>query len=121
MLATLGYVALLITFLLCLYGVGAVIFGVRNNKPAWVDSARNAMLLTFPMLSISSLILVYLLVTNQFQVEYVSAVTSTSMPIYLRVTALWGGQEGSLLFWSWLLSGFASAVTLRSWKRDRDF
>jgi cytochrome c-type biogenesis protein CcmF len=43
------------------------------------------------------------------------------MPLYLRVTALWGGQAGSLLFWSWLMSAFASAVTLRKWQRDREF
>jgi cytochrome c-type biogenesis protein CcmF len=43
------------------------------------------------------------------------------MPLYLKITALWGGQAGSLVFWSWLLSLFASAVTLRKWDRDREF
>jgi cytochrome c-type biogenesis protein CcmF len=41
--------------------------------------------------------------------------------MYLKVTALWGGQEGSLLFWSWLMSAFTTAVTLRKWDRDREF
>jgi cytochrome c-type biogenesis protein CcmF len=48
-------------------------------------------------------------------------VTSSSMPTYLKVTAWWGGQAGSLLFWSWLMSAFASAVTLRKWERDLEF
>ncbi|MCH7663018.1 MAG: cytochrome c biogenesis protein CcsA [Chloroflexi bacterium] len=121
MLADIGNAALVIAFLLCLYGSAAAIYGAQKNAPAWVDSARNAMLLTFPLLTISALSLIYLLVSNQFQVEYVAAVTSRSMPVYLRITALWGGQEGSLLFWSWLLAGFAAAVTLRDWKRDREF
>jgi cytochrome c-type biogenesis protein CcmF len=43
------------------------------------------------------------------------------MPTYLKVTAWWGGQAGSLLFWSWLMSAFASLVTLRKWDRDREF
>jgi cytochrome c-type biogenesis protein CcmF len=43
------------------------------------------------------------------------------MPLYLKITAWWGGQAGSLLFWSWLMSAFASAVTLRKWERDREF
>jgi cytochrome c-type biogenesis protein CcmF len=43
------------------------------------------------------------------------------MPTYLKVTAWWGGQSGSLLFWGWLLSVFTSAVTLRKWDRDREF
>ena len=79
------------------------------------------MLLTFPLITLSVLSLIYLLVTGDYQVEYVSSVTSNSMPIYLRITALWGGQSGSLLFWSWLLSAFATAVTLRKWERDREF
>ncbi len=43
------------------------------------------------------------------------------MPIYLKITAWWGGQAGSLLFWSWLMAAFASLVTLRKWDRDREF
>ena len=121
MLADIGSAALIFAFLLCIYGSAAAVYGALKNAPAWVDSGRNAMLLTFPLLSVSALSLTYLLVTNQFQVEYVSAVTSRSMPVYLRITSLWGGQEGSLLFWSWLLAGFAAAVTLRDWKRDREF
>ncbi|NDJ53568.1 MAG: heme lyase CcmF/NrfE family subunit [Chloroflexi bacterium] len=42
------------------------------------------------------------------------------MPTYLRVTALWGGQAGSLLFWTWLLATFISAAMLRNWKAERN-
>ncbi len=79
------------------------------------------MLLTFPLLSITSICLVYLLVNNHFEIQYVTEVTSRSLPIYLRITALWGGQAGSLILWSWLMSAFASAVMLRKWDRDREF
>jgi cytochrome c-type biogenesis protein CcmF len=43
------------------------------------------------------------------------------MPLYLKVTALWGGQAGSLLFWSWLMGTFAGLALLRKWDRDRAF
>ena len=121
MIADLGYGAIVITFLISIYGVIAAVYGARKNAPAWVGSARNAMLLTFPLLTLASLALVYLLVDKHFEVEYVASVTSNSMPLYLRITAWWGGQAGSLLFWSWLMSAFASAVTLRKWDRDREF
>jgi len=121
MIANFGYGALVITFLVSLFGIGAAIFGLLKQKPAWVDSARNAMLLTFPLLTLSALSIIYLLVTDHYEVEYVANVTSRSMPLYLKVTALWGGQAGSLIFWSCLMSAFASAVTLRSWERDREF
>ncbi len=121
MIANLGYGALVITFIVSLYGAGAAFYGVRRNNPAWVDSARNGMLLTFPLLTLSALSIIVLLVTDHYEVEYVASVTSRSMPMYLKITALWGGQSGSLVFWSWLMSAFASAVTLRKWDRDREF
>ena len=121
MIAGFGFGALVITFLVSLYGIGAAVYGAHNNDRRWVESARLAMLLTFPLISISALSLIYLLVTGRFEYEFVSSVTSKSMPVYLRITSLWGGQSGSLIFWSWLLSAFASAVTLRKWDRDQEF
>ena len=121
MIANLGYGALIITFLVALYGIGAALLGLWKSKPAWIDSARNATLLTFPLMALTALSIIYLLVANHFEVEYVASVTSLSMPAYLKVTALWGGQAGSLIFWSLLMSAFASAVMLRKWDRDREF
>jgi cytochrome c-type biogenesis protein CcmF len=121
MVANLGYGALVITLLVSIYGIGAAYYGARKNKHAWVASARNATLLTFPLITVSALSIIYLLVTNDYQVDYVASVTSNSMPGYLKVTALWGGQPGSLVFWSWLMAAFASAVTLRKWERDQEF
>jgi cytochrome c-type biogenesis protein CcmF len=121
MLGNIGFGALVITFAVSLYGIAAAIYGVRTNRPAWVQSARSAQLLTFPLLTISALSLILLLVNNQYNVQYVYNTTSSTMPIYLKVTALWGAQAGSLLFWSWLMAAFASAVTLRKWSRDSEF
>jgi len=121
MIANLGFGALVIAFILSLYGIGAAIYGAKNQSVKWVESARLSMLLTFPLIAAAALSLIYLLVNHQFQFEYVASVTSRSMPLYLRITALWGGQAGSLIFWSLLMSAFASAVTLRKWDRDAEF
>ena len=121
MIVNLGFGALLIAFILCIYGAAAAAYGARDGRDPWLASARSAMLLTFPLLTLAALSIIYALVTFDFQLDYVASVTSRSMPTYLRVTALWGGQAGSLLFWAWLMSAFASAVMLRDWRRDREF
>src|SRR3990172_4657991 len=121
MVSNFGFGALVITLIVSIYGIIAAVYGARKNSLAWVESARKAMLLTFPLISLVALSIIYLLVTGDYQVQYVYNVTSSTMPIYLKVTALWGGQAGSLIFWSLLLSAFASAVTLRKWDRDREF
>jgi cytochrome c-type biogenesis protein CcmF len=121
MLADFGFGVLIVTFLVALYSAIAAVLGERKQSSHMVESARRAQLLTFPLLSLASLVLIYLLVNNHFDVSFVYEVTSRSMPTYLKITAWWGGQAGSLLFWAWLLSAFTSAVTLRKWERDREF
>jgi len=121
MIANFGFGVLFITFLVTVYSVFAAIYGDRKQIPAMVESARRAMLLTWPLLTLTAGVLIYLLVNNHYEVQFVYEVTSRSMPTYLKVTAWWGGQAGSLLFWSWLMSAFASLVTLRKWDRDREF
>ncbi|MBM3151991.1 MAG: heme lyase CcmF/NrfE family subunit [Chloroflexi bacterium] len=121
MIPDFGLGILAMAFIVSLFAVGAAIYGETAHKPRWVESARRAMLLTFPLVTLAALLLIYLLVSGRYDVEYVYSVTNNAMPSYLKVTALWGGQPGSLLFWAWLLAAFASAVTLRKWERDREF
>jgi cytochrome c-type biogenesis protein CcmF len=121
MLAEFGFGALILAFITALFSVGAAIYGYFKKYNQWVESSRRALQLTFPMVALSALSLVYLLVTGHFEVEYVYSVTSRSMPTYLKATALWGGQAGSLIFWSLMMSAFASAVTFRKWDRDKEF
>jgi cytochrome c-type biogenesis protein CcmF len=121
MLAEFGYGVLAVTFVLALYSVGASIYGYFTKSAAMVESARRSMLLTFPLLTLAAGVLIALLVNGDFQVQFVYEVTSKSMPTYLKITAWWGGQSGSLLFWSWLMSAFTSAVMLRRWNRDQEF
>ena len=121
MVANVGFFTLVVTFVVALYGAGMAAFGSLRHRPAWVESARHAMLLTWPLLTVSSLCLIYLLVTGAYDIQYVASTTSSAMPVYLRVTAWWGGQAGSLLFWSWLMAGFATVASVRNWDRDREF
>ena len=121
MIADFGYGILVVSLLVSLYSVGAALTGVKVKSTALVESARRAMLLTWPLITVSALALIYLLVNNHYEISFVYEVTSRSMPTYLKITAWWGGQAGSLVFWSWLMAAFASLVTLRKWDRDREF
>ena len=121
MLANVGFFTIVVTFGVALYGAGAAAFGTLRRRPALIDSARNAMLLTWPLLSVASGCLIGLLVSGAYDVAYVASTTSNAMPAYLKVTAWWGGQAGSLLFWSWLMAAFTTAASARNWERDREF
>lgn len=120
MIANVGYFSLVLAFLAALYGAVAAAYGERSGRSQYIESARHAMLLTWPLVTVSALALIWLLVSGEYQVRYVALVTSNSMPVYLKISALWGRQAGSLVFWSWLMAAFASAVGLRKWQRDRE-
>src|SRR5512142_671453 len=121
MMAEIGYGIIVVAFLVALYSVGAAIYGERTKSSALVESARRAMLLLWPLITLAAACLIMLLVSNHFEVSFVYEVTSRNMPTYLKITAWWGGQAGSLVFWSWLMSAFATLVTLRKWERDSEF
>ncbi|HTX92449.1 MAG TPA: cytochrome c-type biogenesis CcmF C-terminal domain-containing protein [Anaerolineales bacterium] len=121
MLAEFGFGVLLLALIVALFSVGAAIYGYFSRSDRWVESARRSLLLTFPLISLTALTLIYELATGHYELQYVYSVTSNEMPFYLKITALWGGQAGSLIFWSWLLSAFASAVAMRKWDRDQEF
>jgi cytochrome c-type biogenesis protein CcmF len=121
MLIYFGYGTLLVTLAAAIVGIIAAVIGIRNNSLAWVRSARNAMLAAFPLLGLAIFSLIILLLSHHFEVYYVYNVVNRSMPVYLKIAAIWGRQAGSLLFWAFTLSGFIFAVMLRKWERDREF
>ncbi|PIE80757.1 MAG: cytochrome C biogenesis protein [Chloroflexi bacterium] len=120
MIADLGFFALVIAFGVSIYAAMAAWYGNRIGEQRWVESARNAVILVFPLVALSAGTIVISLLNNDFSIEYVWRVSSIEMPTYLKVTSLWGGQAGSLLFWNLLLAAFASAVMARKWNVDRD-
>ena len=79
MVANFGFGVLALTFVVALYGVGAAIYGGRKNSQAWVESARSAQLLTFPLILLVAAALEYLLLTGDYSVQFVYNVTSSSM------------------------------------------
>ena len=121
MLADVGLVALVLSLVTAVYAAVTSIYGAQRGVQGapWIASARNALIGVWPLLSLSTGVMVWLLVAGDFQVEYVATVSSRAMPTYLKVTALWGGQAGSLLFWAWVAATFAAVVMFRKWDEDR--
>ena len=120
MISGFGYLTLALAFLLAVYGLLMVVWGLVKRSQAPIESARLALILIFPLVTISLIAMLNLLAGDRFDIAYVHSVSSSNLPLYLKLTALWGGQSGSLLFWSWLLGGFSLAFSIRKWKSDPD-
>jgi cytochrome c-type biogenesis protein CcmF len=120
MIADIGLIALVLGFFFSVYATLVSMYGGWRNRFPWVESARNAAILVFPLLTVSVLTVVYLLYALDFSVAYIYDVSSQAMSPFLRVAALWGGQQGSILFWAWIIAGFVAVVLMRKWERDRE-
>jgi cytochrome c-type biogenesis protein CcmF len=107
----LGYVAIVLAFLVAIYGVVASVFGALRRLPELVASGRNAVYVVGGLVLLASIMLWRGLLTNQFQVEYVASHSERSLPTFYKFSAFWGGQAGSLTLWTLLLCAFAVAAT----------
>jgi cytochrome c-type biogenesis protein CcmF len=119
MLAEVGFIATLLAFVVGLYAIGAAYLGSRSHTDHMVISARNAAILTFPLLAIACGMLLIGLVGGQYQMSYIWNTSSPDTPLIYRISALWGAQAGSLLFWSMLMSAFAAGALILNWLSQR--
>jgi cytochrome c-type biogenesis protein CcmF len=116
-------VGLFATWLALISAVAAVLlalYGYWKQEERWIRSAKRAAVIVWPLLTLAVLTIEYALLTGDFNLNYVANVSSRGMPTLLKMTALWGGQDGSILFWAWLMAAFAFVVLVRRWDRDRD-
>ena len=115
-----GYSSVLTAFFLSGYSALIAFFGIRGRQGNLVASAENAAYAVFGFLTIGSFVLIYALVTRDFQIEYVARYTSNGLPMTYTIAAFYAGQKGSLLLWGWLLSIFAAIVTFQNRKKNRE-
>lgn len=120
MIANIGFGLLIISLTVSVVAIILAIYGGVTKSAVMVESSRRASLITFPLLSLALIGLIILLITDRFEYVYVYQTSDALMPLYLKIAAVWGGQEGSLLFWCWLLSGFSFATLIKKDKTNSD-
>ena len=116
----LGRAALLVTLGLSVYALVAGAMAAHLGRRRLARSAQNALVASFATTSVAAGVLLAALLRNDFSFTYVARTTSEALPTAYTISAFWGGQEGSLLLWLLVLTGFgAAAVSLnRRWARD---
>ena len=120
LLSDLGYGALLLTFAAALWAAVAAVAGARQRRPELVASARNALVVTAALSTLSAILLFVLLFSHDFQVRYVyEHVSSYLKPAYV-LAAFWAGLEGSQLLWLWMLTIFTALLVWRRPTRTND-
>jgi len=116
----LGSLAILLAFAVALYAAAASVVGRLKRNPYLLVSAQRAVYAVWALVTLASGLLVYALMSGDFRFAYVVEHSDRAMPLLYKFAAWWGGQEGSLLLWSWLLSTYAAVVALTNRRKHRD-
>ncbi len=116
----LGYLAIVLGFLVSVYAAAAGAIGRAKRKPFLETSAQRAVLTAWILISTASGLLLYAILTDDFRLSYVASYSSVDQPLIYRFAAWWGGQEGSLLFWTWIASTYAFIATFTARKKHAD-
>ncbi|MEO8199836.1 MAG: heme lyase CcmF/NrfE family subunit [Gemmatimonadota bacterium] len=116
----LGSFALWVCWLVGLWAAIVGFSGKWRERPDLTRSLIRSSYAIFGLLLVAALSLWKGLLSHDFNIEYVAAYTSSNLPTYYVVAAFWAGQKGSLLFWAFMLSIFASIAQFTTSRRYAD-
>lgn len=119
-LADVGKIAIIVGLVIAVYTIGAAIYGARTRNWPALASARNGIFVIAGLTTVAVGILVWALITKEFRLQYVAEHVSSDQPLLYNISALWGGQEGSLLFWVWILAIFSAVVLIQNRAQNRE-
>jgi len=114
MIPEIGHFALIMTFCLALLQAIFPIAGAARSNVQWMQMAKPLAFGQTFFLIIAFASLTYAFITNDFSVKYVASNSNSTLPVYYRISAVWGAHEGSLLLWTLILGLWSSAVSLFS-------
>ncbi|RMG11903.1 MAG: heme lyase CcmF/NrfE family subunit, partial [Deltaproteobacteria bacterium] len=115
----LGYLILMVALVTAVFSAAASVVGVRRRRPRLEQAGYLAAFATAALVSMAAFALVYLFAAQDFSVKYVQHYSDRSMSLAYVLSAFWGGQDGSLLFWAWVLSLYSAAALWWNRKQTR--
>jgi cytochrome c-type biogenesis protein CcmF len=119
-MSDIGGFALRFAFVAAIYGVVVALAGARLGRQGLVRSAERTTYGVFGLVTIAMLTMLYAFLAHDFSLQYVAGVSNRAMPTFYLIAALWGGQEGSMLLWLWILGMYSTIVVWQNRYRNRE-
>ena len=119
-MASLGSLVLVLTFIIAAYAAAASIAGGRRRNNRLIESGVGAFYTVTALLTVASGIIVYAFVAGDYSIKYVQRYSDSIQPLFYKLTSYWGGLDGSVLFWVFLLSVFGAVAVKVNRERHRE-
>jgi len=119
-MADFGALCVLIALVVATYAGAASLLGARHAKARLLESGRAAVYALAAVLGLSSVAMVQSFVSGDFSIKYVQHYSDAQAPLAYKISAYWGGLDGSMLFWAALLAVFAAIAVYNNRHRQRE-
>src|SRR5499426_1705397 len=119
-MASLGSFLLLTTFVVCSYAAAASVVGARRGSRRLVESGVGAFYLVAALMTVASAVMINAFLTDDFSIKYVAHYSDSVQPLFYKITSYWGGLDGSIMFWVFLLSLFGASAVYVNRERHRE-
>jgi cytochrome c-type biogenesis protein CcmF len=118
--ASLGAFLLLLAFVTAAYAVSASVAGARRRNTRLVESGIGAFYTVAAIMTVASGVIIYAFVSGDYSIRYVQRYSDSFQPLFYKITSYWGGLDGSVMFWVFLLSVFGSVAVKVNRERNRE-
>ena len=119
-MASLGALLLLLAFITAAYTVAASVAGARRRNSRLIESAIGAFYTIAAIMTVASGVIIYAFVAGDYSIRYVQRYSDSVQPLFYKITSYWGGLDGSVMFWVFLLSIFGSIAVKVNRERHRE-
>src|SRR5580765_4030777 len=117
---TLGTFLLLASFVVSAYAVAVSVAGARRRSRRLVESGIGAFYLVSALMTVASGVIVHAFVTNNYSIKYVQHYSDSAQPLAYKIASYWGGLDGSIMFWVFLLGVFGALAVYTNRERHRE-
>src|ERR1700704_184703 len=119
-MASLGSFLLRSAFVTCSYAAVISMVGARRRSRRLIESGIGAFYLIAALMTVASAVIINAFLTNDYTIKYVAHSSDLVQPLFYKITSYWGGLDGSIMFWVFLLSVFGSIAVFVNRERYRE-
>ena len=119
-MAALGSFTLLVAFVACAYAIAACVAGARRRSLRIIESGIGAFYLVTALMTLATAIIVHAFIVQDYSIRYVDRYSDSVQPLFYKLTSYWGGLDGSIMFWVFLLSVFGAIAVKSNRERQRE-
>ncbi len=119
-MASLGSFLLLAAFVIAAYAAAASVAGARRRSRRLIESGIGAFYLVAAVMTVASGVIVHAFVIGDYSIKYVQRYSDSALPLFYKITSYWGGLDGSIMFWIFLLSLYGSLAVHLNKERHRE-